>query len=123
MSRLLQALLVIAPMVFSGTAQAEGYSRLTDRDAFVSLVAGRDLVLPFFGSASSLNPSDMIGGAAQGAPISGEWGWKDGYFCRTMRGGSMEIPANCQTVEVKDGARLRFTTDQGQGRSATFVLN
>jgi len=122
MSRLLQALLVIAPMVFSGTARAEGYSRMTDRDAFVSLTTGRDLALPIFGVTLKIVASGQIEGNAMGGPVSGRWEWKDGLFCRSMTWSGTEIPTNCQTVEVADQARLRFTSDAGQGKSAIFVL-
>jgi hypothetical protein len=123
MRPLLPAILALLPLAAPGIASAGDFYRLTDRDAFVSLVDGKELVLPFFGVELTVKPTGEIDGAAQGWPITGEWGWKDGYFCRTMYWGEMEIPANCQLVEVKDGQRMRFTTDQGEGQSATFWLN
>jgi hypothetical protein len=93
MIRLLPALFCLLP----GLALADGFDRLTDRERFLALVGGHELALPLLGVALTVQPGGQIEGAAMGAPITGQWTWKEGLFCRSMQW-------------------------SGTGRSATFVL-
>jgi hypothetical protein len=118
MFRFLPALFALAPTV----ALAADYAPVTTREAFVALVQDHQLALPLFGISLKVEASGQIEGTAQGAAVTGEWDWKDGMFCRTMRWAATEIPADCQPVEVQDNARLRFTAERGKGKSAVFLL-
>ena len=118
MLRILPLLVALAPT----TAVAGDYAPVTTRAAFVALVQDHELAFPLFGITLSVSATGKITGKAQGADITGEWDWHGGLFCRTMRWSGTEAPADCQTVEVQDAARLRFTAEQGKGKSAVFVL-
>lgn len=119
-SRLLPLLVSLA---LSGPVLADSPGRLSDRDAFVALVAGRELTLPMFAVSLKLDPSGGIDGSALGWPVTGKWRWEDGLFCRSMDWSGTEIPKHCQMVEQVSEDRLRFTSDAGEGMSAVFRLN
>ena len=118
MIRLLPVLFAFIPSL----AVAGDFARVSGRDSFVALVSGHEPAVPLFGISLSVGASGQITGKAQGAEVTGEWTWKDDLFCRTMRWSDTDLPPNCQTVEVQDGTRVRFTADEGQGKSAVFVL-
>ncbi|HAW45719.1 MAG TPA: dihydrodipicolinate reductase [Roseovarius sp.] len=106
--------LLVAPMA----AQAE-FAQVTERDRFVSLIEGRDLTR--FGIRLEVTPDGRIRGRAFGRDVSGAWRWAQGYFCRDLYWGSMELGANCQAVRQR-GDTLRFISDQGTGRYADLYL-
>lgn len=95
------------------------FARVEDRSQFLSLVDGRDLTR--FGVSLQVTESGGITGRAFGRDVTGDWSWRDGFFCRDMAWGDREIGYNCQTV-ARDGATLRFTSDRGSGRSADLQL-
>jgi hypothetical protein len=103
-------------------ASTDGYAPIRDRDQFLSLVTGKELRLGRYGVRLTLAPDGTIAGRALGWGLDGSWTWEDGYFCREMDWSGYEIPLNCQLVEVKDNAKLRFTVDRGAGDSASFTL-
>lgn len=102
---------------------AGGYAPVQDRAAFVDLVSGRNLKIALYGLALQVHPDGRITGAALGQAVSGQWDWRDGFFCREMTWGRRAIPANCQLVELREGREMRFTTDRGAGQSAVFRLD
>jgi hypothetical protein len=107
-------------------ARAESFETVTDGRAFVQLVAGKTLTLvrPFLMRNAvklQVSPEGRITGTALTAPVTGQWQWQNGYFCREMAWGDDPIPANCQVVQV-NGDRIRFIADQGQGDRADFAL-
>ncbi|MEM9795998.1 MAG: dihydrodipicolinate reductase [Pseudomonadota bacterium] len=89
------------------------------RDAFVTLV--QDRALTRMGIALDVSGGGVIEGRAFGRPVTGDWEWRDRYFCRTLYFGQRDLGANCQTVEVR-GDTLRFTLDQGRGDFADLTL-
>lgn len=93
--------------------------RVTSRDDFISLVDQRRLTS--MGITLIVSPDGRIGGSAFGSAVSGEWTWEKGWFCRSLAWGSRNWPRNCQLV-VRDGDKLRFTSDQGSGDSATLRI-
>ncbi|MGY6535559.1 MAG: dihydrodipicolinate reductase [Pararhodobacter sp.] len=103
---------------------ASAFERITAAEEFTGLVTGRELsrfgirlqVTPSTGAASG-----EISGRGFGYPVTGDWQWRDGYFCRVMDWGGTEIAHNCQMV-LRDGQTLRFVSDQGTGDSADFRL-
>ena len=117
---LLAAAIILPVPVLAG---AEEFQAVRDRQAFLSLVNGRDLSLPLFRIRLSVEPDGRIEGSALGWEVTGTWAWKDGYFCREMDWSGKAIPYNCQLVEVRDDRELRFTVDRGEGESARFKLD
>lgn len=118
---MLRALLAFT-MLPAFAAHADGFSPVTEEKAFLALVEGRDLRMAIFNMTLNILPDGQITGKAMGWPVRGTWEWKDGFFCRQMDWGGMEIEYNCQLVEERRGTRLRFTVDQGEGDSAAFDL-
>jgi hypothetical protein len=103
-------------------ASAEERLLVTEREAFLARVEGRDITLPTFGLTLRLDPTGQIEGSALGWDVTGTWEWRDGMFCRVMDWSGKEIAPDCQTVEVISDTSLRFTAEYGQGKSATFRL-
>ena len=62
-----------------------------------------------------------ITGRAFGQKVTGDWNWRDGYFCRDLFVGGDELGANCQMVQVQ-GNTVRFTSDRGTGQFADLRL-
>lgn len=118
---MLRAILALA-ILPAFPAFADGFVDVKEEKAFRSLVEGRDLRMGLFSMTLQILPDGQITGNAMGWPVMGTWEWKDGYFCRQMDRGGMEIEYNCQLVEVRNGKRLRFTVDKGEGDSAAFDL-
>jgi len=106
--------LLAAPMA----AQAE-FAQVSERERFVSLIEGRDLTR--FGIRLVVTPDGQIQGRAFGRDVTGAWRWTQGYFCRDLYWGHMELGANCQAVRQR-GNTLRFISDQGNGRHADLYL-
>lgn len=100
---------------------AMAFDTVSDRATFESLIAGKELRLGIMGISLSVLPDGTITGDAGGWAVTGTWDWIDGHFCREMDWSGTPVPYNCQLVEV-DGAMMRFTTDKGDGDSATFNL-
>ena len=61
---------------------AYAFEKVTSRDQFVQIVEGKDLRLT--GIRVNVTPSGKIKGRAYGFGVSGEWQWRDGYFCRSL---------------------------------------
>lgn len=100
-------------------ALAQGFEQVREKSEFVELVNGKALTR--FGISLNVSPNGAIQGKAFGTPVTGQWNWKGGLFCRDMAFGSTEIAMNCQTVH-RNGTTLRFTSDAGKGDSADLRL-
>ncbi len=118
MFRLCFALMLALP----AAAAAEGFMPVKEKDRFLDLVQNRELRIGLYNLSLNVLPDGRIDGSAMGWKITGQWAWKDGYFCREMDWSGMEIDYNCQLVEADGSEKLRFTVDQGKGDSATFRL-
>ena len=92
---------------------------ITNLSDFENLVIDKKLER-FLVSLSVFNDGKIKGSAA-GRDVTGDWDWIDGFFCRTLLWGARELKYNCQLVTF-DGKRLRFISDRGKGRSASFAL-
>ncbi len=114
--------LVSAAFLAALPALANDFKPVRDETTFLSLVEGRELSLGRFGVSLTLSPDGQIEGRALGWSLTGNWDWKDGYFCRDMDWSGYKIPFNCQLVEAHGGDTLRFTVDKGAGDSASFKL-
>ena len=106
--------LLVAPVA----AQAE-FAPVSERARFVSLIEGKDLTR--FGIRLEVTPDGRIRGRAFGRDVTGAWRWAEGYFCRDLYWGRMELGSNCQAVRRR-GDTLRFISDQGTGRYADLYL-
>ena len=101
------------------TAQAEGF-RVVDSDTrFVALIEGRELRR--LGIRLTVTPTGEIQGRAFGGPVTGQWRWENGYFCRDLFWNDTDLGYNCQLVQ-ENGPTLRFTSDQGAGMFADLTL-
>ena len=92
---------------------------ITNRSDFENLVIEKKLKR--FLISLSVTSDGKIKGSAAGRNVTGDWDWIDGFFCRTLLWGKRELKYNCQQVNF-DGQRLRFTSDRGEGQSASFAL-
>jgi hypothetical protein len=113
------ALAAAAIAMFAAEASADSFELVRDRSEFVSLVDGRTLKYP--GVRLRVTPDGAIRGKGLGIDVTGDWRWRDNFFCRDLYWGDREIGYNCQAV-LRNGSTLRFVSDQGQGQSADFRL-
>ena len=112
--------LLIAALALSFlSVPAQAFERITDGSEFTRLVDGRALTR--FGITLQVTPQGMVQGDGLGWPVTGEWRWQNGLFCRTLDWGGSDLGYNCQTV-LRNGDRLRFVADEGRGQSADFRL-
>ncbi|UWR22203.1 dihydrodipicolinate reductase [Sulfitobacter sp. S190] len=95
------------------------FQKVQSADAFKSLVVGKTLTRPFV--KLEVSPGGAISGTGAAWAVSGNWTWKNGYFCRSLEWGGDDLGYNCQEVTAS-GQKIRFTSDQGAGRSADFNL-
>ena len=102
-----------------GHAAADGFQTIDDEARFLSLVKGKKLTR--FGISLNVFENGTIEGRAFGWPVTGQWSWQDGFFCRDMYYGSQGIGLNCQMVKAKGGT-LRFIADRGAGDYADLRL-
>jgi hypothetical protein len=114
--------LAMVLLFWTGAAQAQDFQPVRDKAQFLDLIEGRNLRHGFYGIDLTITPQGQITGSALGWPVTGQWQWKDGWFCRDMDWSGTPIPYNCQLVEAKGEDVLRFTVDQGAGDSAQFRL-
>lgn len=95
---------------------------VTSESQFMSIVQGKTLNrAPAI--RLEVKPNGQIEGSAVSWPVTGSWSWRDGFFCRDLDWGEMDIGYNCQQVTMDSGNRIRFTSDRGAGDSAAFRLN
>lgn len=95
------------------------FAKVETREAFMGLVSGKTLMRPLVRMTVSGNGT--IEGMGARWEITGNWSWKDGFFCRDLNWGGDDIGYNCQEVRSK-GNRIRFTSDKGSGDYADFRL-
>lgn len=110
---LLSALMMVAAV------PASAFERVTDGQEFARLIEGR--VLTRFGIRLQVSTGGQIAGRGFGYPVTGAWRWEGGFFCRDLDWGGSDLGFNCQAV-LRDGATVRFVSDQGQGDHADFRL-
>ena len=115
------AVLVVAVVVAPMAASAQDWARIDARQAFLDRIGGQRLTHRLYSISVNVTPGGQIAGDALGWPVTGEWTWQDGWFCRTLFWGEDDLGYNCQMVEAR-GDELRFTSDRGTGRSASLRL-
>lgn len=119
---MLRAATLLVTLATALPAAADGFQPVTDKDRFLTLIQNRELRIGLYNLSLNILPDGRIDGSAMGWKITGNWSWKDGYFCREMDWSGTPISYNCQLVEASGAEKLRFTVDQGKGDSATFRL-
>jgi hypothetical protein len=107
-----------ALMLVATTAHAE-FNKIADVSQFVSLVNGKELRRPFVNL--EVSEDGAISGMGAAWPVTGNWTWQGGYFCRELYWGGDPLGYNCQEVQATED-RIRFTSDKGAGDSAEFRL-
>lgn len=118
---MLRAFTASLALIIAVPNAAFAFERISDRNAFVDAVGGKDLRISLYGLTLNVEPDGTIEGKAMGWDISGSWSWENGFFCRDMDWSGRSIEYNCQLVE-RDGDRIRFTVDQGAGDDAVLRI-
>ncbi|MBS1301901.1 dihydrodipicolinate reductase [Loktanella sp. SALINAS62] len=113
--------LAVLAAFFPVAALAQDWQRVSDENEFLSLVSTQRLTHLLYNIDITVSPTGAIAGDAVGWDVTGEWSWQDGYFCRSLFWGGDDLGYNCLLVEAR-GDELRFTVDQGTGRSASLRL-
>ena len=113
----MRAILTLVLILFPSLAPA--FEPVRDGGEFRQLVLGHALTR--LGIRLEVQADGLITGRGMGRPVSGEWQWRDGYFCRTLYWGDTDLGADCQAV-LRDGDELRFITERGAGIHADFRL-
>jgi len=114
--------MLIVAMLLTGAAvpaSADAFRVVQERDSFLQLVTGRKLTR--LGISLDVTRAGQIKGRAFGKPVTGQWRWENGFFCRSLYHGKRDLGPNCQQVKI-NGNTLRFTSDRGSGVYADLVL-
>ena len=120
MLRALTAAIVALSLIgFSDSSAANAFTKIDRAEEFVAAVNGKQLTRT--GIRLTVTPNGEIRGRAFGRPVTGDWTWENGFFCRDLAWGKRELGYNCQMVQL-DGTALRFTSDRGQGIYADLWL-
>lgn len=110
---------LIATLAWVNAPVFADFAIITDRSEFVAVVEDKYLQRIFIELNISLD--GQISGSAVTRPVTGDWQWKEGYFCRSLFWGQRDLGYNCQEVSVA-GKKIRFTSDEGEGDHADFTL-
>lgn len=111
--------LVLTASLLPLSVSASGERKVTNKSEFMGIVQGKTISRPLV--KLSVKPDGTISGKGAKWDVSGSWSWQNGYFCRSLEWGGKDLGYNCQQVFVSGGS-IRFTSDQGKGRSAEFSL-
>lgn len=116
----LRPLLAAALLSTFGSMAFAEFAKVDEQAEFVRLINGKELKRPFINL--TVTSDGRIEGMGASWAVTGEWTWRNGYFCRSLFWGGDDLGYNCQEVRAH-GERLRFTSDEGNGRSAVFRLD
>lgn len=103
---LLAALAVVGTQALA----ANGYSQITNAEAFNQLVVGNTLSRN--NSSFVIEADGTISGTYAGRTMEGTWEWVGDAFCRTLT--TPRRGYNCQMVQY-DGEAARFVRYPGNG--------
>ena len=118
---MLRLLPVLAALMFAvATPALAELAKVQSASEFKTLISGKTLTRPLI--KLKISPGGVISGTGAAWSVSGNWTWKDGYFCRNLEWGGDDLGYNCQEVTASAG-KIRFTSDQGAGDSAEFKLH
>lgn len=107
----------LATLALSSGAAFADLAKVQDESQFKQLVAGKTLSRPLI--RIQVSEDGQISGSGARWAVTGNWTWRDGYFCRDLFWGGDPLGYNCQEVSFREG-RVRFTSDKGAGDSAEF---
>ena len=82
LNRLAIAVGAATVLASADVAASQQLTVVSSRDAFVSLIDGRELRR--FGITLTVTADGQIVGRAFGYDVVGAWEWEDGYFCRDL---------------------------------------
>lgn len=111
--------IVVAASSVVGTSASAEFTKVDSQDQFLSLITGKELRRPFV--RLEVSPQGDISGMGAAWAVSGNWTWREGYFCRELFWGGDALGFNCQEVQAHEN-RIRFTSDRGEGKSAEFRM-
>ena len=117
--RKLSLTLGCAAALIAGSASAD-LAMISSQSDFLRLIAGKTLSRPLI--KIEVSEDGSISGKGARWAVTGDWMWRDGFFCRSLYWGGSELGYNCQEVRASEG-RVRFTSDRGAGDSADCKLN
>lgn len=103
----------------TATSASAEFAKVSNEREFKEIVSGKTLTRPLV--RLEVSPAGKISGIGLTWEVTGNWSWRDGYFCRDLYWGGSDLGYNCQEVTVNDG-RIRFTSDRGTGDYADFRL-
>ena len=119
------AALVLAACTTEGPVHQEppvegsGGKRITTRQAFINLVAGK-IFSNELGSGMCLSDGTMTG-EFDGHTLTGYWYWEDRFFCRDIRLGRKHLGSDCQILSVSEDV-LTVVRNRGKGETVTYRL-
>lgn len=108
-----------ATAVALATPASADFAKVNAAKDFKAIVAGKTLTRPMV--KLEVSPEGAISGMGLTWEVTGNWTWRDGYFCRDLYWGGSDLGYNCQEVRV-NGGKIRFTSDRGSGQFADFRL-
>ena len=109
-----------SPIHHEPQVDVSGEWRVTTRQAFRNLVAGRTFSNDL-GSGKCLADGTMTGEFG-GRRLTGYWHWEDGFFCRDIRVGAEYLGSDCQIVLIS-GDKLTVVRNRGNGEKVTYRLH
>ncbi|MEX0279621.1 MAG: dihydrodipicolinate reductase [Arenibacterium sp.] len=116
---MMRTLAIASALALAASAATAEFAKVNDLAQFKSIVTGKTLTRPLI--RLEVMPEGDIRGMGARWEVTGNWSWKDGYFCRDLFWGGDALGYNCQEVRVNEN-RIRFTSDRGRGDSAVFHL-
>ncbi|MGF1553495.1 MAG: hypothetical protein ACFBWO_13505 [Paracoccaceae bacterium] len=92
-------------------AARDGFAPVTDAEALLDRVEGRELRFPN-GSVATVRADGSLVGRAGARPFAGIWRFEGERFCRTLVFAGRGRPEDCHHVAAR-GDRLRLTAPDG----------
>ena len=87
-----------------------GFEPVTTPGQFVDRVAGRPITFAN-GGVLIANPDGSFDGNFDGQTPVGNWAFRDGQLCRTIRIGAEQFPEVCNRLEARPGSVRFFNPD------------
>ena len=78
------------------------------------MLEGREVILSDGNGTTKTMADGSMTGNINGKPLSGEWTWEKGLFCREGNYGTQKVEPDCQKLEIA-GDKLRVTQQNGNG--------
>ena len=93
--------------VVTAAAAETDFEKVNDQQQFVELINGKELTRPLI--RLRVTPDGRIEGRGAAWDVTGQWSWRDGYFCRDLYVGGDDLGPNCQMVQVSGDTIRLFT--------------